>query len=59
LGLGGTELIDVGEGDFIYKPAHLIHRETVAAEGGKGVVVRVGGVAVLAAVGTPRWLEGL
>jgi hypothetical protein len=40
----GTELVEVGEADFIYIPAHLIHRESVAAEGGEGVVVRVGGV---------------
>jgi hypothetical protein len=29
---------------FIYIPAHLIHRESVAAEGGEGIIVRVGGV---------------
>jgi hypothetical protein len=39
-----TEQDEAGEGDFIYIPEHLIHREVVAAEGGEGVVVRVGGV---------------
>jgi uncharacterized RmlC-like cupin family protein len=43
-GPGGTELIVIGEGDFIYIPAHLIHRESVVPEGGAGVIVRVGGV---------------
>jgi uncharacterized RmlC-like cupin family protein len=43
-GPGGTEQDEAGEGDFIYIPAHLIHREAVAAKGGEGVVVRVGGV---------------
>jgi uncharacterized RmlC-like cupin family protein len=43
-GPGGSELADVGEGDFIYIPVQLIHRESVAAEGGGGVIVRVGGV---------------
>jgi hypothetical protein len=33
-----TEQDEAGEGDFIYIP------EVVAAEGGEGVVVRVGGV---------------
>ena len=32
-GPGGSELADVGEGDFIYIPVQLIHRESVAAEG--------------------------
>jgi uncharacterized RmlC-like cupin family protein len=33
----------VSTGDFVYIPARLVHRETVAPEGGTGVVVRVGG----------------
>jgi hypothetical protein len=32
---GVPELVDIGEGVFIYIPAHLIHRESVAAEGEK------------------------
>ena len=44
-GPGGTELVKVGEGDFIHLPAHLVHRESVAADGGEGVIVRVGAVA--------------
>lgn len=43
-GPGGSELVEIGKGDFIYIPARLLHRESVAAEGGAGVVVRVGGV---------------
>ena len=43
-GPGGSELIVIGEGDFIYIPARLIHRESVVPEGGEGVIVRVGGV---------------
>jgi uncharacterized RmlC-like cupin family protein len=43
-GLGGSELVEIGEGDFIYIPAHLVHRELVAPEGGEGVIVRIGGV---------------
>jgi hypothetical protein len=39
-----TEQDEAGEGDFIYIPEHLIHREAVAAKGGERVVVRVGGV---------------
>jgi len=42
-GPGGSELAEIGEGDFIYIPAHLIHRESVAPDGGAGVIVRVGG----------------
>jgi hypothetical protein len=34
----------VGEGDFVYIPAHLIRRESVAAEGGDAIVIPVGGV---------------
>jgi uncharacterized RmlC-like cupin family protein len=41
-GPGGSELVEIGEGDFIYIPAHLIHRESVAPEGGEGVIMRVG-----------------
>ena len=40
----GSELVEVGEGDFIYVPARLIHRESVGAEGGAGALVRVGGL---------------
>jgi uncharacterized RmlC-like cupin family protein len=40
----GSELVEIGEGDFICIPAHLIHRESVAPDGGAGVIVRVGGV---------------
>jgi mannose-6-phosphate isomerase-like protein (cupin superfamily) len=29
-GPGGSERVEVGEGDFICIPAHLIHRESVA-----------------------------
>jgi uncharacterized RmlC-like cupin family protein len=43
-GPGGSELVEIGEGDFIYIPGHLVHRESVAAEGGAGALVRVGGV---------------
>jgi uncharacterized RmlC-like cupin family protein len=43
-GPGGSEQVKVGEGDFIYVPAHLIHRESVAADGGAGALIRVGGV---------------
>lgn len=41
-GPDGKEVVEVGVGDFVYIPAHLIHRESVAPEGGAGVVVRVG-----------------
>jgi uncharacterized RmlC-like cupin family protein len=43
-GPGGRELVEIGEGDFIYIPGHLVHRESVAPDGGAGVAVRVGGV---------------
>jgi uncharacterized protein YjlB len=33
-GPGGSERVEVGEGDFICIPAHLIHRESVAPDGG-------------------------
>jgi uncharacterized RmlC-like cupin family protein len=42
-GPGGDNSITVHEGDFVYIPARFVHRETVSAEGGAGVVVRVGG----------------
>ena len=42
-GVGGTEVAELGVGDFVFIPAHMIHRESVPAEGGAGVVVRVGG----------------
>ena len=40
----GSDLVEIGEGDFIYIPAQLIHRESVAAQGGAGADVRVDGV---------------
>ena len=43
-GPGGSELVEIGEGDFIYIPGHLVHRESVAPDGGAGALVRVGGV---------------
>ena len=43
-GPGGRELVEIGEGDFIYIPGHLVHRESVAPDGGAGVIIRVGGV---------------
>jgi hypothetical protein len=43
-GSGGSELAEVREGDFVYIPGHLIHRESVAPGGGAGVIVRIGGV---------------
>jgi uncharacterized RmlC-like cupin family protein len=42
-GPGGGELVEIGEGDFIFIPGHLVHRESVAPDGGAGVIVRVGG----------------
>jgi len=42
-GPGGDGSIEVHAGDFVYIPARFVHRETVSAEGGAGVVVRVGG----------------
>jgi hypothetical protein len=41
---GGSERVEVGEGDFVYIPGQLVHRESVAPAGGAGVVIRVGGV---------------
>jgi hypothetical protein len=29
-GPGGSERVEIGEGDFIYIPGHLVHRESVA-----------------------------
>jgi uncharacterized RmlC-like cupin family protein len=42
-GPDGTEVAHLAEGDFVHIPAHLVHRESVADEGGAGVIVRVGG----------------
>ena len=42
-GPGGGEAVRVEAGDFVHIPAHMVHRESVPAEGGAGVVVRVGG----------------
>ena len=42
-GPGGAEVAEVAAGSFVHIPAHLVHRETVPAEGGAGVVVRTGG----------------
>lgn len=39
----GEEVAHLHTGDFVYIPAGLVHRESVPAEGGGGVVVRVGG----------------
>lgn len=46
-GRGGHDLVNVGPGDFVYIPAHLVHRESVSPEGGEGVVLRVGGQGAL------------
>jgi quercetin dioxygenase-like cupin family protein len=37
------QIMHVHAGDFVYVPAHLVHRESVPEEGGAGAVVRVGG----------------
>jgi uncharacterized RmlC-like cupin family protein len=42
-GPDGGEKSEVRAGDFVYIPARLVHRETVSADGGAGVIVRVGG----------------
>jgi uncharacterized RmlC-like cupin family protein len=42
-GPGGSDVVEVHEGDFVHIPAGLIHRESVSADGAGGVVVRVGG----------------
>jgi uncharacterized RmlC-like cupin family protein len=39
----GDKVAHVHAGDFVYIPAHLVHRESVPEDGGSGVVVRVGG----------------
>lgn len=43
-GPDGADVVHVAAGDFVYIPAHFVHRESVPDEGGSGVVVRVGGV---------------
>ena len=35
-GVGGTEVAELGVGDFVFIPAHMIHRESVPAEGEAG-----------------------
>lgn len=42
-GPGGQEAVVARAGDSVYVPGHLVHRETVAAGGGAGFVVRTGG----------------
>jgi uncharacterized RmlC-like cupin family protein len=42
-GPGGSDVVEVREGDFVHIPAGLIHRESVSASGAGGVVVRTGG----------------
>ncbi|WP_172798375.1 cupin domain-containing protein [Mycobacterium sp. GA-1285] len=42
-GKGGAEVVEVEEGDFVYIPARMVHRESLSAAGGAGVVIRVGG----------------
>ena len=42
-GPGGSEAVDVTGGEFVYIPARVVHRESVADEGGAGAIVRVGG----------------
>ena len=42
-GPGGTAAVEVTGGEFVYIPAHVVHRESVADEGGAGAIVRVGG----------------
>ncbi len=42
-GPDGKDLVEVSAGDFIFIPAHLVHRESVGSEGGEGAIVRVGG----------------
>jgi uncharacterized RmlC-like cupin family protein len=43
-GTNGSDVAHLAAGDFVYIPAHFVHRESVPDEGGSGVVVRVGGV---------------
>lgn len=42
-GPSGTESVEVSAGQFVHIPARFVHRETASADGGAGVVVRVGG----------------
>lgn len=42
-GPGGAETVRVEAGDFVHIPAGMVHRESVPAQGGAGVVVRTGG----------------
>ena len=37
------DTVTVHEGDFVYIPPNLVHRESVDPDGGAGVVVRTGG----------------
>jgi len=37
------DAVEVEAGGFVFIPAHLVHRESVAPEGGSGAIVRVGG----------------
>jgi uncharacterized RmlC-like cupin family protein len=42
-GMGGSDVAEASVGDFLFIPPRMIHRESVAPEGGAGVVVRTGG----------------
>ena len=42
-GPGGRESVVARAGDSVYIPGNLVHRETVAPQGGAGFVVRTGG----------------
>ena len=42
-GPGGGGSVVARAGDSVYIPGHLVHRETVAPQGGAGFVVRTGG----------------
>lgn len=42
-GPGVAETVVARAGDAVYIPGHLVHRETVAPQGGAGFVVRTGG----------------
>jgi len=42
-GPGGGEQLVARAGDSVYIPGNLVHRETVAPQGGAGFVVRTGG----------------
>ena len=39
----GDEVVHIEVGDFVYIPAHLVHRESSPQEGCAGAVIRVGG----------------